>query len=177
MEGKEGVAEALVVYAKLASKVGAGAGLVTALEGEPHGLGQRWGLGSSAGDGEVDGVVDEVEEHGVGSGGGSVLDGELQPGFATDEVAGRVGPGVEITAASKRLPEIGAWLLAHMVNKDDGEVMAAIELTQIAEQPRYVTGGVFVSCDQRDYVTWAFRILLRRQGGGRREVLVLNVGT
>ena len=73
-----------------------------------------------------------------------MLDGEAQLLTLVDEVAGRIGPGVQIGAAAQRQTGILPCALGHVVDEDDGDIMLTIELAQEAEQPGDVGGTVFV---------------------------------
>ena len=80
-------------------------------------------------------ATSEAEEQGFGGGSGAVLDGETQALIvAAYEVASGVGPGVEIGAAPEGLAEVAAGAFGHVVNEGKGDVVAAIELPEEAEE-------------------------------------------
>ena len=68
-----------------------------------------------------------------------MLDGELQTVVgAAHEIAGGVGPGMEIGRAAQGLAEIAAGALGHVVDEDQSELMAAVDGAQKTEQRRDV---------------------------------------
>ena len=114
----------------------------SAAEFGAHGLCQGRGFGVDAVGLEPTGLAvstDEAEKQGLGSGSGAVLDGEAQALIGTaDEVTGGVVPGVQIGATAQGLAEVAAGAFCHVVDEDDGEVVAAVELTEEAEEARDV---------------------------------------
>jgi len=106
-EGEEGVAEASVVDAEGVAERGPGAGFAGAAELGAHGIGEGLGLVVVVVELESGGLAvasGEAQQQGLGRGRGAVLDGEAEAlvGLA-DEVAGGVGPGVEVGAAAQGL--------------------------------------------------------------------------
>ena len=68
-----------------------------------------------------------------------MLDGELQTVVgAAHEIAGGVGPGMEIGRAAQGLAEIAPGALGHVVDEDQSELIAAVDGAQKAEQRRDV---------------------------------------
>ena len=68
-----------------------------------------------------------------------MLDGELQTVVGTPhQVAGRVGPGMQIGGAAQGLAEIAARALGQVVDEDHSELIAAVDGAQKAEQGRDV---------------------------------------
>ena len=62
------------------------------------------------------GAAREAQQEGVGSGSGAMLDGEFEPVVGTPhQVAGGVGPGMQIGGAAQGLAEIAARTLGHVV--------------------------------------------------------------
>jgi hypothetical protein len=95
--------------------------------------------------------MDEAEQQGFGSGSGSVFDGEAQTLIgAAAEIAGGVGPGVEVGASAQRLAGILAGSFGHVVDEGKGEVMTAIELAEESEEAGDVGGTVFVEVVEAD---------------------------
>lgn len=96
-------------------------------------------------------VVVAVQSDGdIGGGGcGAVLDSEGELGSLATEIEIGVSPGVELGAATQGLA--GAELVrafSGMVDKDDGELIAALELAQISEKRGDLVRGVFVDAMQ-----------------------------
>jgi len=59
-----------------------------------------------------------------------VLDGKAQTSIiAADQIAGGVGPGVEVGATAQRLAEVTAGALGHVVDKHEGELMTAVDVS------------------------------------------------
>ncbi len=73
-----------------------------------------------------------------------MLDGEVQLLASVGEVAGGVGPGVQVGAAAQGLTGVLPCAFGHMMYEDDGDVMLAIELTQETQKAGDVGGTVFV---------------------------------
>ena len=64
-----------------------------------------------------------------------MLDGELQTVVGTaHQIAGGVGPSVQVGGATQGLAEIAAGAFGHVVDQDQSQLMAAIEGTQETEQ-------------------------------------------
>lgn len=57
-----------------------------------------------------------------------MLDGELETVVgAPHEIAGRVGPGMQVGGAAQGLAEIAAGALGHVVDEDERELIAAVD--------------------------------------------------
>ena len=154
LKGAQGVAEAGVVDPELLPESGSGDSARGVLKDLAHGLGEGgWG-GVVALDPEAQWLVTGVgegEEQGVGRRCCAVLHGQAQALIgASDEVTGRVGPGVEIGAAAERLAGVPARALGHVVDDDEGEVVAAVELAEEAEEAGDVGSAVFVEAVKPD---------------------------
>jgi hypothetical protein len=54
-------------------------------------------------------------------------------GARADEIGGMIGPGVEISGASKGLSEMGTDGFTHVVDEDDGHVVPPLQLAQVAQ--------------------------------------------
>jgi hypothetical protein len=93
-------------------------------------------------------ITDEFDRDGVGSRGAAVLEGEQESVTLADEISGRIGPSVQVGAAAKRLTELGARALAHVVDDGDGGVVFALQMPQEAEQRGHFAGTVFVDLVQ-----------------------------
>jgi hypothetical protein len=85
-------------------------------------------------DGQVrDRVVTQGEPQGIGRGDGAVLDREREVVVAASQVEIGIAPGVQISGAAERLTaESGGGVLAQVVDEDDGEVVSALEIAQLA---------------------------------------------
>ena len=82
-------------------------------QGGAHGLGQGRRLGVDAVELQPAGLVvasRQMQEHGFGGRCGAVLDGEAQILVVADQVAGGVGPCIEVGAPSQGLSEVLAAL-------------------------------------------------------------------
>jgi len=137
-KGSEGVTEAGVVDAEALTESSPGQGVASAAEFVAQGLGQRRGRGDGAigcKAARLSISTGEAEHQGVGSRSGAVLDGETKALIvAAKEVTCGVSPGVEIGAAPEGLTEVAAGAFGHVVDEDDGEVVAAVELPEEAEE-------------------------------------------
>ena len=70
-----------------------------------------------------------------------MLDGEQQaPVAAARQIAGGIGPGVQVRGAAQRLTEVAPRALGEVVDQDESHLMAAVELAQKAQQSRDVGG-------------------------------------
>lgn len=68
-----------------------------------------------------------------------MLDSELQTVVgAPHQIAGGVGPGMQIGGAAQGLAEIAPGALGHVVDEDQSELIAAVDGAQKAEQRRDV---------------------------------------
>jgi hypothetical protein len=153
-EGVERLPETRVVDAELLAEGRPGARLAGFAEFGAHLFGEWDGLGIVSMDLESQGfavATGETEEQGLGCGRGAVLDREPESLLGpAQEVAGGVGPGVEVRAAPERLAEVLASPFTHVVDDDEGEIVAAVELAQEAEQGRDFGGAVLVDAVQAD---------------------------
>ena len=78
-----------------------------------------------------------------------MFDGELQALIiAADQIACGVGPGVEIGAASQRLAKVAAGALGHVVDKYEGELVTAVDMSQETEQTGDVGCAVLIEAVQ-----------------------------
>lgn len=147
-QGLEGLAQTCIVNAELCAQGGSGEGLRCTLQFGAYGFGQRRRCGIGAAQFKAAGLVratGQSHQHRFRRGCGPVLDAESQmPIAAANEVAGRVGPGVEVGTATQGLPGVPVRTLRHVVDQDKGEMVAAIELAQESEQPRDICGAVLV---------------------------------
>ena len=150
----EGIAETGIVDAQALSQSGSGdrgGGLLES--GEDHvGQRQRGGGGAVETQGQrLLAAADKAQQNGLGSGGGAMLDGEQQAVVgAAGEIAGGVGPGVQVRGAAQGLTEVAAAAFGHVVDEDDSQLMAAVEFAQKAQQSGDVGGAVFVEAVQPD---------------------------
>jgi hypothetical protein len=153
-KGAEGIAEAGVVDPELLSESGSGDSARRVLEGLAHGLGEGRRSGVVALDLEAEWLalgVSEGQQEGVGRRCLAVFDGQAQTLVgASDEVAGGVGPGVEVGAAAERLAGVPARALGHVMDDDEGEVMAAVELAEEAEEAGDIGRAVLVEAVKPD---------------------------
>ena len=137
-ESLEGEPEAGVVDAQALPEHGPGEGLAGAGQGGAHRLGERGRRSGGTVDEQREGLVGaarEAQQERVGSGSGAVLDGELQAVVgAAHQIAGGIGPGVQIGGAAQGLAEIAAGALGQVVDEDQSHLMAAIEGAQKAKQ-------------------------------------------
>ena len=156
-ESLKGEPEAGVVDAQALPEHGPGEGLAGAGQSGAHRLGERGRRGGGTVDEQREGLVgaaSEAQQERVRSGSGAVLDGELQPVVgAPQQIAGGVGPGMQIGGAAQGLAEIAAGALGQVVDEDQGELIAAVESAQKAEQGSDVRGAVLILCDHHGYVT------------------------
>ena len=68
-----------------------------------------------------------------------MLDGELQTVVgAPHQIAGGVGPGMQVGGAAQGLAEIAPGALGHVVDENQSELIAAVDGAQKAEQRRNV---------------------------------------
>ena len=147
LEGAQGVSEAGIVGAQQLTQPGPGAGLIDMTKLVAHGLGQRRWLDVFAVELQSAGLTitsGQAQQHGLRRRGGPMLDGEAHLLTSVHEVAGRIGLRMQVGAAAQGLSQILPGALGHVVDKDDGDVMLAIELTQEAEHPGDVGGTIFV---------------------------------
>ena len=87
------------------------------------------------------GIAVEAQQDGVGRGGRAMLDGEQQaPVAAARQIAGGVGPGVQVRGAAQGLAEVAPRALGEVMDQDESHLMAAIELAQNARQSGDVGG-------------------------------------
>lgn len=154
LEGLQGVTEAGVVDTEPLTESGPGEGPVGVAQFVAYGFGEGWRLGVVAIEEEAGGLVvaaAEPQKHGIDGGSGAVLDGEAEALVgSTEEIASRVGPGVEVGAAPQGLAGVAARALGHVVDERDGEGVAAVELAEEAEQSGDVGGTVFVEAVESD---------------------------
>ena len=151
---EQSVAEAGVVDPELLSESGSGDSARRVLEDLAHGLGEgRWGMVVAL-DPEAERLavgVGEGQQEGIGRRCGAVLDGQAQALIgASDEVAGGVGPCMEVGAAAERLAGVPARAFGHVMDDDEGEVVAAVELAEEAEEAGHVGGTVLVEAVKAD---------------------------
>ena len=154
LESLEGETETGVVDAQALAEGGPGERLAGVAENGAHRLGERGRRGGGTVDDQREGLVGaacEAQQERVGSGSGAVLDGELQTVVGTPhEVAGGVGPGMQIGGAAQGLAEIAAGALGHVVDEDQSELIAAVDGAQKAEQGRDIRGAVFIEGMESD---------------------------
>jgi hypothetical protein len=165
LELGEDLAEAVVVDAERIAQLSPGQRVVGAANGAEDAVVQRWicGSGRPIVAGEVWGVDDlqvscgavgargEPKLDGLDGGCGAMLEGEsevLAAEAGASEIRSVIVPCVEITRASQGLAEVGADGLAHVVHDDDGDIEAALQLAEVAEQGGDVSGAVFVEAVQ-----------------------------
>jgi hypothetical protein len=80
-----------------------------------------------------------------------VLDGETQALIrVADEIACGVGPGVEIGATPEGLAKVAAGAFGHVVDEDDGEVVAAVEFAQEPEETGDIGCAVLIEAMKAD---------------------------
>ena len=71
----------------------------------------------------------QAQQHGLGRGGGAMLDGEQQaPVAAARQIAGGIGPGVQVRGAAQRLAEVALRAFGEVMDEDESHLMATVEL-------------------------------------------------
>ena len=99
-EGEQGIAEAGIVDAQPLAQGGPGQGWSASRRAAAHGLGERWRRGGTTVEAQRQRLLaaaGETDQEGIGRGCGAMFDGEQQaPVGAAHEVAGGVGPGVQV---------------------------------------------------------------------------------
>lgn len=94
-------------------------------------------------------VTHERETDGVGSGRSAVLNGEEQLCAAAPDEQQRICPRKEVAGAAQTLSGLASGaILTRVVHDEDGYVVGALQLAQIAEQRGDLTGVVFVDAMQ-----------------------------
>ncbi|HQP45073.1 MAG TPA: hypothetical protein PLV66_15510 [Thermoanaerobaculales bacterium] len=100
---------------------------------------------------------------------------EDEPALLAQQVEVAVGPGVEITGAAQGL----AWLvcrgLADVVDQDDGDRVATLQLAEPVEQEGDVASGVLVGVMETDQGIEDEQSRLEPVEGGGQALLVLGV--
>jgi len=156
-ETRERIAEPLVADAELGAKLRAAAGAGPAKSVEHDGVEIARGVvlyGVLArGESEVDVRIvagDELKAERIGSGGGAVLDGEEKGVLLTPDVEVGIAPCVEVAASAERLAGLraSAAIFACMMHDEDGDVVLALQRTEVAEQRGDLTGVVLVDAVQ-----------------------------
>ena len=84
-----------------------------------------------------------------------MFDGKHQLAVMAAQVEKRIHPGIEIRGATQAVTSatIGGDVLFGMMDKADRRAGLALEQAEIAEQCRDFARRIFISCDQRRYVT------------------------
>ena len=77
-----------------------------------------------------------------------MLEAEAEAVLTADEVGVGVAPCVQVGAAAKRLAELGAAALAHVVDDGDGDVVLSLQVTEQAEEAGDVGCAVLVEAVQ-----------------------------
>lgn len=159
--GKTGecLAEAFVADAEACAEVGSREGSAGVREGFDHGVverdvvapvavGRAFVLTVFGGRDNVEMdilVADEHEADGLGRGGSAMLDGEQELCAASADEQQRVRPREEVAGAAEALSGLASRaVLARVVHDEDGDVMRALQLTQITEQRRDLTGIILI---------------------------------
>ena len=141
-ERLEGETETGVVDPQALAQDGPGKRLASAAERGAHGLGERRRHSGGPVDDQRERLVSaarEAQQEGFGSGSGAVFDGEEQTVVgAAQQIAGGIGPGMQVGRAAQGLAEIAARALGHVVDEDQSELMTAVDGAQKAEQGRNV---------------------------------------
>jgi hypothetical protein len=102
-------------------------------------------------EGERVGALNEVESESGHGGGGAVFDdeGDTVIGVATQIEIG-IAPGVELGGTAERLSGAhGAGALSGVMDEDDGEAMAALQVAQVGEQRGDFAADIFVDAVRR----------------------------
>ena len=83
----------------------------------------------------------QTQQDRIGRGGRAMLDAQQQaPVAAARQIAGGVGPGVQVRGAAQGLAEVAPRAFGKVMDQDESHLMAAIELAQKAQQSRDVDG-------------------------------------
>ena len=78
-----------------------------------------------------------------------MFDGELQALIiAADQIAGGVGPCVEVGTATQPLAEVAAGAFGHVVDKYESELVSAIDMSQEDEQTGDLGSAVLIEAVQ-----------------------------
>jgi hypothetical protein len=64
------------------------------------------------------------------------------------QITGGVGPCVEVGAATERLAEVTAGTFGHVVDEDEGELVTAVDVSQVSQQARDIAGAVLIQAVQ-----------------------------
>jgi hypothetical protein len=158
-EGGEDVAEGGSTDSAGFTEGGEGEGSVGISEGAEDPLVDRegrWGRCRGAGpleefEGKRGALGAQLEGDGGGGGGGALLDGEGEQLSGTAEVEVGVTPGVKLGGAAEGLT--GSCLgsaLAGMVDEDDGELEAALELAEVGKKRGDLARDVLVDAMEAD---------------------------
>lgn len=164
-EAVEGVTEAFVADAESGSQSAAGVGMRSGGEGGQDGVvevavcgcvadGVSWGVQEQVEVGSAPRVIEGTQDKGqrVGGGGGAVLDGQDEVVTEAAQVEVGVAPGVEVGGAAEGetgLGTLGATLPC-VVHNGDGDVVATLEVAQIAQQSGDVLCAVLVDAVEAD---------------------------
>ena len=114
--------------------------------------GGRWGVALDEFEGECRTALNEFEGLRGDAGSGAMFDGqgEAVAGIAAQVEVG-VAPGVEFGRTAQGLAGAHvAGALAGMVDEDDGEAVAALQLAQVSEQRGDFAADIFVDAMQPD---------------------------
>lgn len=160
LEVGEHVAEAVVADAEEAAELAAREGTSSAAQGVDDSVAESVGLRrratgvARADDLEMCAVAvvvrDETEVDGVLGGRGAMLEGEAECVGGAREVRAMIDPRMQIGTAAERLPEMRARAFGHMVDEENGDIVRALELAEVAEERGDFARVVFVARVEAD---------------------------
>ena len=140
-EFEQGITETGIVDAQALTQGGSGQRPGGVLESGAHRLGERRRCGGVAVEAQGKRLAVEAQQDGVGRGGGAMLDGKQHaPVAAARQIAGGVGPGVQVRGAAQGLAEVAPGALGEVMDEDESHLMATVELAQKAQQSGDVGG-------------------------------------